>query len=214
MSDGRTDEDKRLEAERRKEQEERFEEVRREDIRQDATPSVHPKKLDSEGSSSMSDTETPTDENRPEWVDEFVALDRGDVFTIDIEESSHGYEGATLTLIYNLQGRSELKAHVLISDDDAEEHDIPTLEGQCNGIVKMSKGDQGWLPRLVVTSASNEAGEYPPYDFASGFERQSIDPTSVADYWTSDMTDSDGEADSDDSDDGEKTTVNVLEQDW
>ena len=127
----------------------------------------------------MSDTE-----DRPEWVEEFAAMDQGDVFSVDIEDSENGYEGATITMIRNLKPENAPFRYVTISDDDVQEYNLPTDDyGECHGFLKVYDPDRS--VRLFVTSVSIDADEPLEVGFGGGIEPESIDATDVADSWTS-----------------------------
>jgi frataxin-like iron-binding protein CyaY len=68
MSDDWTYEDKRIEAERRKEHEERMEADRREEIKQDARPTVHPKKLEIESDNERETIHPEPPAEKEYWV--------------------------------------------------------------------------------------------------------------------------------------------------
>ena len=165
MSDDWTYEDKRIEAERRKEHEERMEADRREEIRQDARPTVHPKELDIGESSSMIDTETPTDEDGEplfteegtEVIEGFRTYDEGDRVTIHTETCSINGE-----ITETDESNGGFWASVNPTDLDQVEHCIGApVDSPIRVVLTIpaEAGDGGWLVPATLSVRHNDVLE-------------------------------------------------------
>lgn len=124
------------------------------------------------------ETETAIDGARPAWVDEFVALDPGDVFTLRPDDGP----ALTFGLLRIFESDfSFIWAFAALADLDAERHDVAPsyADTVIPPILFLSESAGRWSFELRNGWADGEDMTVRTIGHASGFERESLDARDI-----------------------------------
>jgi hypothetical protein len=124
------------------------------------------------------DTETAIDGARPAWIDEFVALDPGDVFTLRPDDGP----ALTFGVLHIFESDfSHILAFAAIADLDAERHDlVPSCaDTTIPPVLFLSESGGRWSFELGNGWADGEDMTVRTIGHASGFERESLDARDI-----------------------------------
>lgn len=124
------------------------------------------------------DTETAIDGARPAWVDEFVALDPGDVFTLRPDDGPALTFGLLRIFETDFSFIWPLAA---LADLDAERHDLAPsyADTVIPSMLFLSESGGRWSFELGNGWADGEDMTASTICHASGFERESLDARDI-----------------------------------